>query len=194
MHEDFQFTIIVRKVRTFLIVLEYYMVNKVQLLNHIHGLLITSVRGIEEEALRPPRTHMNMYEPSQTCPNMSKHTLDSRTCTNLFQRPSGDLCAPPAVFGQFASIWDDPHQYSDHLYTFYIDPEQPNLNRDHFWLHSHTGLVVWGLARGTLENSLWFSLARCKSFFCFSLVILHFGFLLQVLSLQTLIIRLPIHL
>jgi hypothetical protein len=32
--------------------------------------------------------------------------------------------------------------------------------------------IAWGLARGTLENSLWFSLARCKSFFCFSLVIL----------------------
>jgi hypothetical protein len=32
--------------------------------------------------------------------------------------------------------------------------------------------IVWGLARGTLENSLWFSLARCESFLCFSLVIL----------------------
>jgi hypothetical protein len=27
--------------------------------------------------------------------------------------------------------------------------------------------IVWGLARGTLENSLWFSLARCESFFLF---------------------------
>jgi hypothetical protein len=26
--------------------------------------------------------------------------------------------------------------------------------------------IVWGLARGTLENSLWFSLARCESFLC----------------------------
>jgi hypothetical protein len=52
--------------------------------------------------------------------------------------------------------------------------------------------IVWGLARGTLENSLWFSLARCESFFCFSLVILLFGFPLQVLSLRTLIIRLPL--
>jgi hypothetical protein len=32
--------------------------------------------------------------------------------------------------------------------------------------------IAWGLARGTLENSLWFFLARCESFFCFSLVIL----------------------
>jgi hypothetical protein len=32
--------------------------------------------------------------------------------------------------------------------------------------------IVWGLARGTLENSLWFSLAKYKSFLCFSLVIL----------------------
>jgi hypothetical protein len=53
--------------------------------------------------------------------------------------------------------------------------------------------IVWGLARGTLENSLWFSLARCESFFCFSLVILCFGFPLQVSSLWTLIIRLPLH-
>jgi hypothetical protein len=52
--------------------------------------------------------------------------------------------------------------------------------------------IVWGLARGTLENSLWFSLARCESFFCFSLVILLFGFPLQVLSLWTLIVRLPL--
>jgi hypothetical protein len=32
--------------------------------------------------------------------------------------------------------------------------------------------IAWGLARETLENSLWFSLARCESFFCLSLVIL----------------------
>jgi hypothetical protein len=45
--------------------------------------------------------------------NTSKHTLNSRTHMNLLQRPSEDLCAPPAIFRWFTSIWEDPHQYSD---------------------------------------------------------------------------------
>jgi hypothetical protein len=46
------------------------------------------VRRILEEALRPPQTCTNMYKPSQTCPNISKHTSDSQTHTNLLRRPS----------------------------------------------------------------------------------------------------------
>jgi hypothetical protein len=84
---------------------------------------------------------------------MSEHTLDSQTHTNLLQRPLKDLHAPSAIFRWFASTWDDPHQYGDHLYIFYIDPEQPNLNGDRFGLHSHTGLVhSLGPCKGNLRE------------------------------------------
>jgi hypothetical protein len=48
--------------------------------------------------------------------------------------------------------------------------------------------IIPALAMEALENSLWFSLAMCKFIFLLS----NFGFPLQVLSLQTLIIRLPL--
>jgi hypothetical protein len=86
----------------------------------------------------------NPYSPHEhvwTHLNMSEHTSDLRTHTNLLWRPLKDFHAPLAIFSQFASIWDDPHQYGDHLYIFYINPEQHNLNGDCFGLHNHTGLV-----------------------------------------------------
>jgi hypothetical protein len=92
---------------------------------------------------------------------------------NLLRRPSKDLHAPPAIFRQFASIWEDPHQYGITCIQFIL------TLHDLTYMGTTLGYIViqdlyiaWGLARGTLENSLWFSLARCKSFFCFSLVIL----------------------
>jgi hypothetical protein len=108
-------------------------------------------------------THVNPSKQAQTLTNKSKCSSEPQHCMKQLQNPSKDLHVPPTIFGWFTSIWDDPHQCRNHLYTSYIDPEQPNLNRDRLVYIATQGLyIVWGLARGTLENSLWFSLASIR--------------------------------
>jgi hypothetical protein len=149
------------------------------------------VRGTLKEALQPPRTRMNMYKPSRTHPNISEHTSDSQTHMNLLWRMF--MCLLLSSDSSHQSGMISINMGITCIYFILTLSDLTSMGTTSGYIVTQDLYIVWGLARETLENSLWFSLARCESFFCFSLVILLFGFPLQVSSIQTLIIRLPLH-
>jgi hypothetical protein len=109
-----------------------------------------------------PMTHMNPYE----------HIRTHFRLMNL-HKPTSETSEESSCASCY--LWDGSHQSwmipinTGITCTYYILTlgDLTSMGTASGYIVTQDLYIVWGLAERTLENSLWFSLARYESFFLF---------------------------
>ena len=125
-------------------------------------------------------------------PDIGMTTVDGRRCVKDSQSMSeGPNCKRSPLDG---ALWISQtslkhfrtYECTSKFQSWTLGSEDLEIYSELFQIFDHTlQYIVWGLAMETLENSLLFSLARCELLLFCCILVIDFGFLLQVSDLMS---------